>query len=116
MRTKRQTFNKIKKHLLEQGEPAVTESGHYLYHSKDGLKCAVGCLISEDDYERSFERFKEEHLIDHVGAKKLEKILNVKLTSETTDMLNDLQSVHDNVQPKNWKRSLTRIEKRYFPR
>ena len=48
MRNKRQTFDKVKKHLLKQGERSMkADDSICVYHSKEGLKCAVGCLISE---------------------------------------------------------------------
>ena len=46
-------FNRVKTHLLNQGERAdsdVQNAGIYecVYHAPSGLKCAVGCLITDE--------------------------------------------------------------------
>jgi len=115
MRNKRQTFDKVKKHLLKQGERSMkADDSICVYHSKEGLKCAVGCLISEEDYKRSFEQKSVFDLERKLGTKKLETILNMKISDESIMMLFDLQAVHDDVPPKQWEKKLKQLEKRYF--
>lgn len=48
----------ISKHLLIQGrKSSVFDSNFELckYRTKDGLSCSIGCIISDDNYDPSFE-------------------------------------------------------------
>lgn len=48
--TAQQVFNQVARHLLTQGKPALNELGKCSYRTTDGLSCAAGCLISDDEY------------------------------------------------------------------
>lgn len=48
-------FDKIAKHLLTQGRKAKDSDGNCVYRSASGLKCALGCLISDELYSPSME-------------------------------------------------------------
>lgn len=47
-------FDTMLNHLRQQGKPAVTEKGRCRYRV-DGLKCAVGALIPDEEYEPAME-------------------------------------------------------------
>lgn len=47
-------FDTVAKHLATQGRRAVGE-GRCLYRTEDGAKCAVGCLISDEEYTPDME-------------------------------------------------------------
>ena len=49
-----ETYNRVKAHLLAQGRPA-TFQGSCVYRSPSGLKCAVGCLITDEAYDEDLE-------------------------------------------------------------
>ena len=94
--TKQTIFNKVVRHLRQQGERAVDpETQNCAYLAPDGKKCAVGCLISKKNYKPAMENKKinwiswsgcmPEHLKEHVG------------------LLVALQQVHDSIEPKNWE-------------
>lgn len=56
MRLMQKAYEKIRAHLIEQGKPAMNPmTGGCFYRAEGGLKCAVGCLISDDAYEPSLE-------------------------------------------------------------
>jgi hypothetical protein len=48
-------YETIRAHLIEQGKPARDVSGQCVYRSDTGLKCAVGCLISDEAYHKGLE-------------------------------------------------------------
>jgi hypothetical protein len=50
-----QAYEKIRAHLIEQGRPATNRSGGCVYRNSGGLKCAVGCLISDEAYHEALE-------------------------------------------------------------
>ena len=47
-------YDKVKAHLLAQGRPAMFQ-GSCVYRSPNGLKCAVGCLITDEAYDEDLE-------------------------------------------------------------
>jgi len=47
-------FDTMLNHLRKQGKPAVTEKGRHRYRV-DGLKCAVGALIPDEEYYPGME-------------------------------------------------------------
>lgn len=47
-------YDKVKVHLLAQGRPAMFQ-GSCVYRSPSGLKCAVGCLITDEAYDEDLE-------------------------------------------------------------
>ncbi|MGQ7794434.1 hypothetical protein ACUN0C_18670 [Faunimonas sp. B44] len=75
------TFDTVVRHLFAQGKQAH-EYGVCRYRTYDGLKCAVGCLIPDEDYDPSFEG----QLVDR---------LPIKLPH--TNLLGELQDAHDNI-------------------
>jgi hypothetical protein len=58
-----QAYEKIRAHLIAQGRPAIAKSpasvnSACFYRHQEGdvvLKCAVGCLIDDDVYDRDIE-------------------------------------------------------------
>lgn len=42
--------DKIEQHLIRQKARAATPGGQCRYRTEDGLMCAVGCLITDADY------------------------------------------------------------------
>ena len=53
--TNQEIFNHVVTHLREQGQPAVSTDGLCSYRTPDGLSCAVGCLIDEDEYQEEMD-------------------------------------------------------------
>jgi hypothetical protein len=81
-------FETVARHLFSQGERALDPAGQCAYRGKKGMKCAVGCLISDADYSESMEGYNVNDLVD--GA-----LLPSNLVPHAY-MLNRLQRLHDN--------------------
>jgi len=103
--TMQEAFSIVESHLLTQEQPSI-EEGQCKYHY-NGLKCAVGCLISEEDYTPILEGVCVANLPESL----LEKIIGRDW--ETLDMLSELQDTHDCVSVSNWKDSLDYIASKY---
>ena len=109
----KELFNRVKAHLLEQGERAHRASqlegfDHYKcwYHLPSGLKCAVGCLITDELYHPDME-----------GSTIVDEPLYSGLIDSGIDMggkavsiLRKLQNVHDHVDPSEWSEAIDRVE------
>ena len=48
-------FNQVCQHLVRQGKAAIQGGGACRYRTEDGMRCAVGYLISDENYECSLE-------------------------------------------------------------
>src|SRR5687768_12272381 len=56
----RQTiFDTVVRHLGQQGAPAVDEFHNCVYRAPDGKKCAVGCLIPDELYQRGMDHNRD---------------------------------------------------------
>lgn len=54
--TPQQIFDTVATHLFAQGKQALRDDGiHCAYRGQNGTKCAVGCLISDDQYFKGIE-------------------------------------------------------------
>jgi hypothetical protein len=112
MLTKKEIFDKVVAHLLTQQAQSKNHYGDCLYRSPDGLKCAVGCLIPDELYDKEIEGAA----VGGCNAPILEcaNILReILLESGIPDekgiweMLEDLQKIHDNANVDRWERALT---------
>lgn len=100
-----EVFDQIKNHLLSQNKKCG-EKGSYLFQddcyyrlfdneSQKVLKCAAGCLISDEEYKEKFEKNSWEELIDEFGFPKKHKLLIIAL-----------QVIHDNYKVEEWEEAL----------
>ena len=105
----RKIFYKVEKHLLKQNKKSEDSSIGCMYHSYGGLSCAVGCLMTDDIYDSSFEgesvrdRYIIEALTPIVGSNKDKR--NHKLY-----LLRELQRVHDYSPVEDWERDLAQLK------
>ena len=53
--TNQQAFDKIVARLMDGAGRAVTKNNTCVYRAPNGLKCAVGCLIPDDEYSKDME-------------------------------------------------------------
>ena len=92
--TAQEVFDQITQHLLKQGKAARSGTGvcHYRIKLKgEVLKCAAGCLIANDEYNRMFEYLAWESLVN-----------DRKVPSAHCQLVCDLQKIHDREFPEDW--------------
>jgi hypothetical protein len=107
--TMQAVYDKVVTHLIRQGRPSLElpddgrfdEEAGCLYRSPDGLACAIGCLISDDDYVDDIEHQSAESLLSpKVFSPKAVRDLTLFpesiRTGPTAEMIKDLQVIHDN--------------------
>jgi hypothetical protein len=90
--TEQEVFDQVVKFMLDQGKKSVKASGacRYRAYAEDGsvLKCAVGCLMSDEEYDADME--------GRTWSDNLNKRWQFKiLPSAHHRLLNDLQKAHD---------------------
>jgi hypothetical protein len=53
--TDREIFEKVRDHLLQQGRKSVNGGERCRYRGAGGMKCAIGCLIPDTNYDPKME-------------------------------------------------------------
>ena len=102
-------FYKVQKHLLKQHEKSESMEAGCQYRSDNGLRCAVGCLMTDAIYDSSFEgnnmgdRRVRQALTPIVGVNEDKRELKLNL-------LYQLQLVHDTEPVEHWASSLAKIK------
>ena len=107
MATQQEVFDQVSSHLLAQGKRCVAVDQQALitdcrYHGPDGLKCAAGCLIGEDEYDPTMER---------LGWGSLVK--NNLVPAAHADTIILLQGIHDSRGPNEWVESLAKFARKH---
>lgn len=90
--TQQETFEKVVNHLLTQGVLATedgTNKTRCMYRGHNGTKCAIGCLITDEEYKPSMEGLG----ITEIRGK---YIFPTSITKHSGHFLSVLQSLHDN--------------------
>lgn len=88
-------FNFIAKHLLSQKKQSKRD-GMCEYRGEEGMKCAAGCLIPDDEYDRTFENNTWKALVK-----------KGRVSTAHQHLIVDLQFIHDSFQPVAWRHLLT---------
>ena len=106
-------FNYVKEHLLNQNQRSLDPWSlqcQYRSQTEDGktLMCAVGCLIDEYSYSEKIENLSASN--EDVMKAIRGSITNWKVNS---DMLGELQNIHDEYEPDQWSLKLEYLES-YF--
>jgi hypothetical protein len=94
-------FDFVANHLLTQNAKAVEDSGTCRYRYCH-LKCAVGALISDEDYDCNFEMQSLKIL-----ARKIEKTIFSDIEESRLAFLMHLQEIHDDYAIEEWSEKLS---------
>jgi hypothetical protein len=93
--TKQEIFDQVANHLLTQMQKSENIGRKCMYRNYSGLKCAAGCLISDEEYEERFEGCSWYKLIEREQISKYHERL-----------IQELQDIHDNYEVCDWKDEL----------
>ena len=105
--TLQEVFNKVSLHLLTQGQMSLNDS-MCMYRGENGMKCAAGALIPDDEYNPEMEKKLWDILVS------LHFVEN-KFTQE----IKELQTIHDDgsTDPEQcvlfWKRRLIQFANKH---
>ena len=100
-----EVFDRVADHLLSQGKRSTDRNG-CLYRTEDGLRCAVGCLISDEYYSELLERHDvHEGVVARAVAASLPSWDHDfdEVHSKSKKMLELLQSLHDSMSIEYWE-------------
>jgi hypothetical protein len=100
--TAQEVFDQVAGHLLRQMQ-CSTNGGWCMYRGPDGLKCAAGCLIGDDEYdirrmeERGWDKLVSSGCVPH----------------EHKELIENLQDAHDSGDTVGWREKLEIIADRH---
>lgn len=104
--TEQQVFDQVATHLLTQNAKASDDFGgcQYRLELNDGtvLKCAVGCLIADNEYGSKIED-------ELYGSNGFNEFFGFKYEAPHFYLLRSLQNLHDNSFVSLWKEELEQI-------
>jgi hypothetical protein len=100
-------FDQVVSHLRQQGKRSQAVLGigliRCLYRHPDGLKCAVGCLIPDANYEDTMEKQDLHQVLEMLPKELRERLLRHEA------MLLDLQHLHDDTKVEMWEAIMAEI-------
>jgi hypothetical protein len=97
--TEQAIFDQVGKHLLTQNKKSE-RNDKCVYRSPEGLKCAAGCLISDEEYNPAMDSDGEGTSWESLIKRELIE------TDKHKFIIRDLQRIHDDHYPDRWKSKL----------
>ena len=108
--TLQRIFNKVAKHLLKQGRKSENPlSGDCMYRGNEDLKCAIGILIKDSQYDSTLEGLN----INDLKIIKALKESGIIMDANIFRLLKDLQNLHDHWMPSIWASKLRAVAKEF---
>ncbi len=96
--TAQEVYSQVRKHLLTQKIKSIEEGKGCVYRGPDGLVCAAGCLMSDEEYRAEMERQPWVSLVNKVLVPK-----------EHSRLIAALQRIHDMEDPADWEHRLNKL-------
>lgn len=102
-------IDKVTTHLLNQNEKSMTgtQCAYRGRNGRNGLKCAVGCLIPDELYSQNLESFSI--------LKLFESLPDLYKITTNLSLVHQLQHLHDVVPVPKWEISLQTLKDRWVP-
>ena len=98
-----EAFDKVVAHLLRQGKASRNSLGQCAYRGEGGTSCAVGCLITDEEYRPDMEGEAVVSLLLR-GEISLPSLRGID-----AGLLRSLQITHDNVPVEKWPYYLRQV-------
>jgi hypothetical protein len=102
--TAQEVFETVARHLLTQGRQSINAKGHCAYRGAEGRMCAVGCLITDDEYAPVMDEGNDGSVL----GLQYKRLLPERLVGHV-DLLTDLQRLHDAGASGTWRERLTKL-------
>lgn len=95
-------FDTVCEHALKQNERCKNEKNYCMYRNEHGMKCFGGALIPDDQYYPNMEGLTWDGLISRHYV-----------SIENSDLIEQLQIIHDTKPTKKWAESLRELGKSF---
>ena len=101
--TEQEVFEQSSRHLLAQNARSAYLANCY-YRTRNGLKCAAGIFMSDEEYRREYE--------ENIWSELVNNIPDI-FTSAHKELIIRLQQIHDNKSTHEWKGELIVLGEMY---
>ena len=101
LRDNQECYDRVKNWLLVQ-RAVSTNGDRCLYRGPNGLCCAIGALLTDEEYDPSMETISVSSL---VFLKRFKKAA-IKFQNVDRSFLTRLQSIHDDMLARDWPNKL----------
>lgn len=115
--TAQEVFDQVSNHLLTQMKRSMADDtddhSGCMYKNPEGLRCAAGCLISPEEYQEALDKDKS---FSNKGFefKTWNVLVQYKMVpSQHSQLIRDLQEIHDATDPIAWGIALGMVAKGY---
>lgn len=95
--------DQITNHLLSQNKKCMDEKDQCRYRYI-GLKCAAGCLISDEEYNEKFEENEWAAIVERLNMRNFN-------TQKKDRLISEMQSIHDGYPVAMWRSKLIEVYK-----
>lgn len=99
-----EVFDWVVSNLLKQGKKSLGGDGNCRYRGKNGLKCAAGWCIGDDEYDRIGENIEGKIWGFSDG---------VTVPRAHNGLIRELQSVHDDYYAYEWPSKFRKVAEHY---
>ena len=96
--TAQEVYSQVRKHMLAQGVKSIQEGEGCVYRGPNGLKCAAGCLIADEEYLAEMERHPWKFLVNK-GL----------VPNRHSQLIAKLQRIHDIDNAQDWEQCLNNL-------
>lgn len=104
--TEQEVFDQVAKHMLAQGvRSRLDDEDHTnvcMYRGPNGLKCAAGCLIGDDEYTEKMDN-------NNAGTSWEGMVKRGEVPKAHAGLIQELQSLHDHTEPEEWAADLAEL-------
>jgi hypothetical protein len=109
---RREIFDKVKSHLLKQGKRSLANGIQgCVYKGPDGLMCALGPLLPDDVKDYWYNGRGIKAVLD--TREDIRISLEIESEEDIT-FLQNLQTIHDSIDPSDWEYALNQFERTHF--
>lgn len=103
--TAQQVFDQVATHMLKQNAQSRSDDGFTcLYRGPNGLMCAAGCLMTDDEYTPNMDKG-----ISEGGGNWNAMVSKNTVPSDHQFLIARLQKLHDSTNPALWLNDLRRL-------
>ncbi len=118
--THKEMFEKVRDGLFAQGKKS-TKNGMCAYRGENDTKCAIGILIADEYYDKTFEGIGISPLgLEAISSKEMilrgaiAKSLGRSLDKNDLSFFGAMQYIHDTFEPLLWAGKLSEYAEEHF--
>lgn len=111
--TEQEVFDQVAKHMLTQNRKSIlADNGPCAYRGANGLKCAAGALMTDEEYKYWFDADDSGKLTDKGGG--WDSLVECGAVPDVhASLILALQDVHDRGTVEQWPERLKKVAETY---